>query len=195
MYPSSVAQTDELVALCEKVAEWGGLYDTHTRYFAGRHVEAVEEAIEIGRRAGIPAHVAHLAITEPRYRGQGAQFLAAIMESAQSKGVDLTFDAYPYVASGFPPSELMPAWVQDGGTEAMLDRLGLIDRGRLREGCVADLAIFDPVKVQDQATFVKPHRYPAGISHVMVNGQWVVRDGEQTDARPGQILRHGGSRR
>jgi N-acyl-D-aspartate/D-glutamate deacylase len=74
-------------------------------------------------------------------------------------------------------------------------RLGLTDRGRLREGCVADLAIFDPVKVQDQATFAKPHRYPAGISHVMVNGQWVVRDGEQTDARPGQILRHVGSRR
>ena len=72
------------------------------------------------------------------------------------------------------------------------DRLGLSDRGRLQEGCAADLVILDPAEVQDRATFERPHQYPAGISQVMVNGQWVVRDGQQTKARPGQVLRHSG---
>jgi N-acyl-D-aspartate/D-glutamate deacylase len=74
-------------------------------------------------------------------------------------------------------------------TSLPTDRLGLKDRGRLREGYAADLVIFDPATVQDRATFENPHQYPTGISHVMVNGQWVVRDGQQTDARPGQVLK------
>jgi N-acyl-D-amino-acid deacylase len=78
-------------------------------------------------------------------------------------------------------------------TSLPADRLGLSDRGRLREGYAADLVVFDPDRVQDCATFEHPHQYPLGISHVMVNGQWVVRDGKQTKARPGQILRHQGS--
>jgi N-acyl-D-amino-acid deacylase len=69
----------------------------------------------------------------------------------------------------------------------------LNDRGQLRESYAADLVVFDPGAVQDQATFESPHQYPLGISHVMVNGQWAVRDGKQTDARPGQILRHKGT--
>ena len=77
-------------------------------------------------------------------------------------------------------------------TSLPADRLGLRDRGRIKEGSAADLLLLDPATVQDQATFEAPHQYPAGISHVMVNGQWVVRDGQQTEARPGQILRHNG---
>jgi N-acyl-D-aspartate/D-glutamate deacylase len=72
------------------------------------------------------------------------------------------------------------------------DRLGLRDRGRLIEGSAADLVVFDPATVCDLASFENPHQYPEGISHVMVNGEWAVRDGIQTEARPGQVLRHGG---
>jgi N-acyl-D-aspartate/D-glutamate deacylase len=70
-------------------------------------------------------------------------------------------------------------------------RLGLRDRGQVREGAYADLVLFDPAAVEDRATFESPHQYAGGIDHVMVNGQWVVRDGQQTDARPGQVLRRG----
>ena len=59
----------------------------------------------------------------------------------------------------------------------------------IAEDCAADLIILDPETVQDRATFEQPHQYPLGISYVMVNGQWVVRDGEQTTARPGRVLR------
>jgi N-acyl-D-amino-acid deacylase len=68
-------------------------------------------------------------------------------------------------------------------------RLGLRDRGIVREGTSADLVVFDPNTVTDIATFTDPHRYPEGIHHVIVNGRFVVRDGVQTDELPGLVLR------
>jgi len=66
-------------------------------------------------------------------------------------------------------------------------QLGLRDRGQLRVGWGADLAVFDAARVADQATFESPHQYPTGIPHVIVNGQLVIHDGKHTNARPGQI--------
>jgi N-acyl-D-amino-acid deacylase len=68
-------------------------------------------------------------------------------------------------------------------------RLGLRDRGRVAPGYAADLAIFDPDTVGDRATFEQPHQYAVGVPHVMVNGEWVVRDGIHTGARPAGVLR------
>jgi N-acyl-D-amino-acid deacylase len=68
-------------------------------------------------------------------------------------------------------------------------RLGLKDRGIIRVGARADLVVFDPKLVADRATYGDPHRYPAGIEHVMVNGRLVVRDGEHTGSLPGRVLR------
>jgi N-acyl-D-amino-acid deacylase len=48
--------------------------------------------------------------------------------------------------------------------------------------------VFDPATVIDHATYRQPHQYPAGIQHVLVNGRAVIRDGEQTEERPGRIL-------
>lgn len=61
-------------------------------------------------------------------------------------------------------------------------------RGVIREGAVADLVLFDPATIKDQATYAAPQTFPAGIPHVLVNGVFVVRDGKTTGARPGQIL-------
>lgn len=71
------------------------------------------------------------------------------------------------------------------------DRIGLSDRGRLREGYRADIAVFDPGTVSDQATFEHPHRFAVGISHVFVNGVPVVAQGAHTGQRPGQVLAPG----
>ena len=71
-------------------------------------------------------------------------------------------------------------------------RLGLRDRGLVREGWAADLVVFDPAAVIDTATFDAPARYPAGIPHVIVNGRVAVRDRLETGERPGRLLRHGG---
>lgn len=68
-------------------------------------------------------------------------------------------------------------------------RLGLTDRGVLREGMKADLAVFDPAAVGDRATFEQPHQYATGVSLVVVNGQVVFEHGSMTAARPGRVLR------
>ena len=66
--------------------------------------------------------------------------------------------------------------------------LGLTDRGVLRQGLKADIAVFDPAKVRDTATFEKPHSYADGVAYVIVNGQVVFENGMMTAARPGRVL-------
>ncbi|MGH8178899.1 MAG: N-acyl-D-amino-acid deacylase family protein [Steroidobacter sp.] len=65
----------------------------------------------------------------------------------------------------------------------------LKDRGCLEVGCHADIVIFDPATISDHATFDKPHQYATGVQHVFVNGVQVLRDGEHTGAKPGQVVR------
>jgi dihydroorotase/N-acyl-D-amino-acid deacylase len=68
-------------------------------------------------------------------------------------------------------------------------RLRIADRGVLKAGMKADIAIFDPARVRDMATFEKPHQYAEGISSVIVNGQVVFDGKSMTSARPGRVLR------
>jgi dihydroorotase/N-acyl-D-amino-acid deacylase len=68
-------------------------------------------------------------------------------------------------------------------------RLGLHDRGVVREGAYADLVVFDPSTVADVATYTDPVRYPIGIDHVVVNGRPAIVDGAETGERPGRLLR------
>ena len=68
-------------------------------------------------------------------------------------------------------------------------RLRLQGRGTIAPGAFADLVAFDPDTVADRATFAQPHQYPVGIPHVMVNGRFVLRDGEATGVRSGRVIR------
>jgi N-acyl-D-aspartate/D-glutamate deacylase len=70
-------------------------------------------------------------------------------------------------------------------------KLGLRDRGLVREGLAADLCLFDPAKIIDLATYTAPFQYNDGIEYVVVNGQIVLDRGTHTGAKPGQVLRHG----
>lgn len=70
------------------------------------------------------------------------------------------------------------------------DRIGLHDRGRLAVGMAADLVVFNPATVRDEATFANPHQYPTGIPYVMVNGRLAVDEGTFHDLRSGRVLRH-----
>jgi N-acyl-D-amino-acid deacylase len=62
-------------------------------------------------------------------------------------------------------------------------------RGLLTPGYYADLAIFDPINIQDHATFENPHQYSTGMVHVFVNGTQVLENGEHTGAKPGKVVR------
>jgi N-acyl-D-aspartate/D-glutamate deacylase len=69
------------------------------------------------------------------------------------------------------------------------NRLGLENRGILKEGNWADIVIFDPETVIDNATYLDPHQFPTGIPFVIVNGTIVVRQGIQGEELPGLVLR------
>ncbi|VUX55738.1 D-aminoacylase [uncultured Woeseiaceae bacterium] len=70
-------------------------------------------------------------------------------------------------------------------TSMPADQYNQRDRGRIKEGAFADLVVFDPDTIQDEATYVDPHRYPTGIHHVMINGRFVIKSGALTGERPG----------
>jgi N-acyl-D-aspartate/D-glutamate deacylase len=68
------------------------------------------------------------------------------------------------------------------------DRLRLRERGLLRAGCYADVVVFDPATIADQATFQAPHQLATGVREVWVNGARVLRSGTHTGATPGRVV-------
>ncbi|HSG38441.1 MAG TPA: D-aminoacylase [Thermoanaerobaculia bacterium] len=342
--PAFYAGTDELVALCEEAAKYDGMYISHMRSEGNRLLEAMDELIEISRRAKIPAEIYHLkAAGQPNW----GKLDAAIkkIEDARAAGLQITADMYTYTAGATGLDAAMPPWVQEGGYESWAKRLQdpeirarvakemttptdawenffvaagpekmilvgfkneklkpltgktlaevakmrgkspeetamdlviedgtrvgtvyflmsednvrrqvslpwlsfgsdaeaptnegvflksnphpraygnfarllgkyvrdekvipleeavrkltslpaanlkLRDRGLLKDGYFADLVLFDPAKIQDHATFDKPHQYATGVKHVFVNGIQVLKDGEPTGAKAGRVVR------
>jgi N-acyl-D-aspartate/D-glutamate deacylase len=80
-------------------------------------------------------------------------------------------------------------------TSMNADKINIRDRGLLKEGYWADIAVFDPNTVADKATFLQPHQYPVGIPYVVVNGQVVLDNGNHTGAMPGKVIRGPGYRK
>lgn len=342
--PAFYAKTDELVALCEEAAKYGGMYISHLRSEGNRFHEALDELIEISRRAKLPAEVYHL---KAAGRQNWGKLDAAIqkIEAARASGLQITADMYTYTAGATGLDASMPPWVQEGGYKAWAERLkdpairekvkkematptdawenffvaagpekillvgfrndklkpltgktlaevakmrgkspeetamdlviedesrvGTVyflmsednvrrqvslpwlsfgsdaeaptiegvflksnphpraygnfarllgkyvrdekvipleeairkltslpatnlkirERGLLKEGYFADVVLFDPAKIQDHATFDKPHQYATGVKHVFVNGIQVLKDGEPTGAAAGRVVR------
>ena len=131
--PGNYADTDELVALSEVGARLGGIYHTHVRNKLGdRYLDPFREAIEIGRRSGIPSHITHFYQRASSKGGAGP--LLQLVEDARDDGLDVTFDSYPYIYSGTRLLILFPDWAHDGGPERL--RVALRDpeaRERLRQ--------------------------------------------------------------
>ena len=74
-------------------------------------------------------------------------------------------------------------------TSLPADNLSLPDRGRLKGGAFADIVVFDPGTIQDHATYAKPHQLSSGVSYVIVNGKWAIKDGNPTAAASGRVVR------
>ena len=123
--PQSYAEEGEVVTLAKIAARHGGTYDSHIRdessYTVGL-AGAVAEAIDIGKQAGIPVHIAHIKALGVDVHGQAGAVIEAV-EAAQAAGQVVHADQYPWSASGTGLSAaLMPRWAQDGGRDAMLAR-------------------------------------------------------------------------
>jgi N-acyl-D-amino-acid deacylase len=120
--PAAFAETEELVALVSEAGKCGGMYISHMRSEGDRLLESVDELIEISRRSGAPAEIYHLKQAGRANWGKLDDVIARV-EKARSEGLKITADMYTYTAGGTGLAASMPPWVQDGGNEAMLERL------------------------------------------------------------------------
>ena len=104
-----------------------------------------------------------------------------------------TYGSYPRILGQFVREEALLSLEEavHRMTGAPAARLGLTQRGLLRDGFAADVVVFDPARVRANATYDEPRQFPDGISHVIVNGTLVVDGGEHTGATPGRSLRRG----
>jgi dihydroorotase/N-acyl-D-amino-acid deacylase len=338
--PNNFATTEELIAVARAMAPYGGVYITHMRSEADQLLEAIDEAIRIGRESGVPVEIYHLKAGGRRNWGKIPLAIAKI-DSARAAGLDVQANMYPYVAGGTGLTACLPPWASADGklfdnlrdtttrervkaevlsdrtewenlcslatpegvlvlelmkpenrrwvgkrlaeiaaeqrkpwldaaidlilseghrigtiyfmmseanvalqlrqpwikigtdaggfdpdsarglthpraygtyprilgryvrdervlsleeavrkmSSAVATRLGIRDRGLLREGCYADVVVFDPATIADRATFEQPHLLSVGVRHVLVNGVAVVRNGRHTGAKPGRIVR------
>ena len=337
--PGSYSTTDEIVAVARAAARYRGFYASHIRGEGATLLDAIREAIQVGREASMPVQISHIKAAGRPHWGKVAEALALI-DTARAEGLDVMADVYPYTASSTSLRTALPDWALEGGVAAMLKRLhdpaecqrmrddmargggysivermgwenvmiawcpkrkdaegrrvaeiaeagkldpveavfellrdadgvasmilfqldekdfvravshpqvmigsdgsslattgemsagkphprnygtfprvlgryardervlslaeavhkmtglparrlGLRDRGEIRVGAKADLVVFDAKRIADQATFEDPHRYPVGIEQVLVNGRFVIKDGEHTGSLPGKVL-------
>jgi N-acyl-D-amino-acid deacylase len=334
--PGMYADTAELVALCEVVAEYGGYYSPHHRSYGAGALAAYAEMVDVSMRSGAPLHLAHATMNFPVNAGRAGELLA-LLDDAIEAGCDISLDTYPYLPGATYLAALLPSWATEGGPAATIARLsdveirerirvaieetgsdgchgvpvdwstieinsvahrhnahlvghsvaasaarlgvppgtlyldtlrdeelgtaclmhigdeanvrmimrhrthtggsdgllvgdrphprgwgtfprylgryardlgvlglaecvahltsrparrlGLTDRGVVREGAVADLVLFDPATIADTATFTAPRQTATGIHTVLVNGVPVLADGHPTGALPGRSIR------
>ena len=120
--PGSYSPAEELISLAEVVARRGGLYATHMRAEGALLLEAVAEALEVGRRTGVRVEISHLkAAGRPNWHKQSSAL--DMLEAAAADGLQVRADAYPYPAYSTSLTIFLPAWSCEGGTEALLARL------------------------------------------------------------------------
>jgi N-acyl-D-amino-acid deacylase len=119
--PGSFAKTDELIALARVAARHGGFYVSHVRGESFNLMNALEEALEIGREGGLPVIIFHLKVAARANWGSMDKVVARLDEARRTGRVHATM--YPYTAGGTSLAATLPLWVQEGGREAMLRRL------------------------------------------------------------------------
>jgi N-acyl-D-amino-acid deacylase len=344
--PAAYANTEEIIALAEVVAEYEGLYISHLRSEGAFFLEALDELVQISDKAGVRAEVYHLKAAGPQ---NWHKIDAAIerIESLRAKGKPITADMYTYNASGTSLDACLPPWAHEGGKAKLIERLKdtttrdqikqdmmtpsttwenmwlnspsaegvllamfsnpdlkgyegktlrevaemrgvlpedtLLDlvaedgkhiftiyshmdeenvrkqialpwvsfcsdaeslategvflkskphpraygsfarvlgryvrdegrttlqdairrltsfpaqnlnldrRGLLASNYFADVVVFDPLLIEDRATYTEPHQYATGMKHVFVNGEQVLKDGEHTGLKPGRVVRN-----
>jgi N-acyl-D-amino-acid deacylase len=164
---------------------------------------AIDLVIADGSRVG----TVYFLMSEDNVRRQLALPWVAIGSDAEApapEGVCLKSNPHPRAYGTF--ARFLGRYVRDEKATTLEDavrrlsafpaeNLRLHRRGMLRPGHYADVVVFDPARIQDHATFDKPHQLATGVVHVFVNGIQVLRNGEHTGAKPGRVVRGPGYRR
>ncbi len=129
--PGNFATAQELIEIGRAMAPYGGVYITHMRSEADQLLEAIDEALRIGREGGVPVEIYHLKAAGQRNWPKAAQAIAKI-DSARAAGQDVQANMYPYVAGGTGLTACLPPWASADGR--LLDNLRSPDvRNRIRQ--------------------------------------------------------------
>ena len=137
--PGTYSETDEVIALARVVAAEGGIYASHMRSEFDLIVDAIEEAIVIGREADVPVHISHFKVADNTMWGDSTVTLG-LVEAARAEGLDVTVDQYPYTAASTGLENILPAWARAGTQEEFQARLDdPATRARIREEAIAIL--------------------------------------------------------
>ncbi len=125
--PNRYASTEELIELARVAAAHGGFYTSHLRDEADDLVAGVQEAVRIGREAGLAVHILHFKYsgTRSKMHHERSPFLSAVevVEAARDEGLNVYADVYPYVASSSTLNLRIPDWAREGGSAALTERL------------------------------------------------------------------------
>lgn len=120
--PNAYASLDELVALSAAAGSPGGLHASHLRYDGTKLKEGIDEILAIGERAKMPVHIFHIKVTGAKNFGRMNEVISLI-EAARARGVKVSADQYPYVASSTNLTATIPDWVEEGGPDKLVERL------------------------------------------------------------------------
>jgi len=120
--PAPYAKTEELIALATEAGKFGGIYSTHMRNESDSVLEAIDEALRIGREAHVPVEIWHIKVAGKNNWGRMPEVVAKI-NSARAAGADVTADTYAYTAWFNDFSAFISQWAHDGGTAKLVERL------------------------------------------------------------------------
>jgi N-acyl-D-amino-acid deacylase len=120
--PAPYAKTEELIALASEASKFDGIYATHMRNESDNALEAIDEAVRIGREAHIPVEIWHFKTAGKANFGKMPELIARVNQ-ARADGVDVEADTYAYTAWFNGMSAFVPAWAHDGGDAKLIERL------------------------------------------------------------------------
>ena len=167
--PNIYMKTDELVALVQASAELGGLYANHARTMNGTDPGAITEAVEVAEKAGSNLHFFHLnSLASTR-----ADEFLALIDEARERGVKISGDSYTYTWGITGLSSYIPAWAQEGGRQAMLERL----RDPEQRQRIASDFVDEPPYLAN----IGWHRVRLGVDDPEINGKLVEEVSEMRE--------------
>jgi N-acyl-D-amino-acid deacylase len=120
--PGTYSEKQEVIDLAKAASKYNGVYASHIRDEGNNVLDAIEEAVNIGRQARMPVEISHFKVTYKPNWGRSVQTLEAV-DKARSEGIDVTIDQYPYIASSTSLDTTLPTWAFSGGRDSLLFRL------------------------------------------------------------------------
>ncbi|MBI5747031.1 MAG: D-aminoacylase [Nitrospirae bacterium] len=168
--PACFSEEEEIIRLCQLVKDMGGIFTIHMRSEGDLLAEAVEEAIRISSKSGIPLQISHLK-TAGKKNWEKIDKVFSIIEEARVRGIDVTADRYPYTAGNTLLSAIMPNWVLEGGRAKGISRikdLGLRKKIEEELSKKRDISSFDRIIISQ--VFKESNKAYEGLSVLRAAG-------------------------